>query len=144
MTISPLSVETTLSHPSTVSLSLHKCYQSYQKSPTKAISNLQNYTISELPLDFTLTEGGQQYPCSQKDAEECFSRPHTPLPPSTHNTLSLFQSLQNNSIKISDRCQTDPTGSKTVICCQRDWLIKTDDIFYNLSLDGTVIKTHPE
>lgn len=94
MRISPLSVETTLS------LTPPQFFFLYINAPShirrvslKATSNLQNYTISELPLDITLTEGGQQHPCSQKDAEECFSRPHTPLPPSTHNTLSLFYTV---------------------------------------------------
>lgn len=44
------------------------------------------------PLDVSPAGGGQQYPCSQKDAEECFSRPHTPIPPiiNTQHTASAF------------------------------------------------------
>lgn len=70
-------------------------------------------------------EWGQQYPCSQKDAEECFSRPHTPPPHNTKHTACLHK---RSSIKITYRWPTGPVDAETVLCCQRDWLIKNDDI----------------
>lgn len=34
--------------------------------------------------EYHTDKGGQQYPCSQKDTEECLTRPHIPPPPTTH------------------------------------------------------------
>lgn len=77
-----------LSLSSTVSL--YECHQSHQKCPLNSHLKPPKLHHQWITTVITLTEGGQQYPCSQKDAEECFSRPHTPLPPSTHDTLPVF------------------------------------------------------
>lgn len=106
----------------------HSSWSFLISSHIQTITEKKNQTSKlRWTIEYHTDQWGQQYPCSQKDTEECSSRPHTHTLAHTqththaraHTSTHCLASQKRSSIKIARRWQTCPVDTVTVMRCQR-------------------------